>query len=361
LCISLGDIDGFTERVFCLCGFSLCNADFDGERLKPDGRHHGECPDGIRGVAVERFRLRQFGNGDAKRRQCICYHYICALEVGCDERCERQRECELDGCHFTDICDGNGDGVSGTYDGKCGSRPDEVRQRIVHAGGQHGHNGHGCLESGEWYGDDHDIIISDIGSDGCYCRRKCDASLDDQQWRVYGINRRCSIDEQYGTYGVDQSVGTFDRLRWQPVAYGEWCEHLQLVSFDRSECDDGFDSNGQPGHDHHLHGNGYGSEWLPGYRNGNSDGSGTTDHYIDGFTECVFCLCGNCLCNTDPDGERLEPDGEHHGECPNGLRGVAVERFRLQQFGNGNAKRGQCICYHYICTLEVGCDEWCKW
>ena len=92
-----------------------------------------------------------------------------------------------------------------------------------------------------------------------------------------------------------------------------------MVALDRSECDDGFDSDGQPGHDHHLHGNGYGGERLPGYRNGDSDGGFCALRDADGHVECIFCLCGHCLCYSDPDGERLEPDGGHHSECPDGL------------------------------------------
>jgi hypothetical protein len=131
-----------------------------------------------------------------------------------------------------------------------------------------------------------------------------------------------------------------------------------LVALDGSECDDGRDGDSYINNNDYLHGNGYGGERLSGYRNGNGDGSGTTHHYIDGFTERVFCLCGFSLCNADFDGERLQPDGGHHGECPDGLRGVAVERFRLRQFGNGDAEWRECFRYHYICTLEVGCDEW---
>ena len=180
-----------------------------------------------------------------------------------------------------------------------------MRQRVVHAGGQHGHNGYGCVECGEWYGNDHDLIFSHVWSDGRSGWRKCDASLDDQQRRVYGLDRRCGIDEQHGSDGYDQSVGTFDSLRRQPVADGEWCEHLQLVAFNGTECDDGRDGDSNINNDDDLHGDGYGSERLPGYRNGDSDGGFCALRDVDGHVECIFCLCGNCLCNTDPDGERL--------------------------------------------------------
>ena len=92
-----------------------------------------------------------------------------------------------------------------------------------------------------------------------------------------------------------------------------------MDSVDGPECDDGSCGDSDADGYNDLHGDGHGCERMSGYGDGNGDGWCTAFDHIDRHLECVFILRGHGICDPDLVGERLEPDGGHHGECSDGL------------------------------------------